>query len=160
MGVVAQGPDWRTAHVAAFYSAKLNSGQQNYPVHEIEMLAGIETMLQHRDILQGAGFTWITDHKGLIHILKQKNLSGHQARWMEKISKFNFEVEYVAGIKNVLVDVLSRLYLNDAPGTVCARSEYTYHDMIDNNVLLMHDISMPVHMNLEAASVTLGAESG
>jgi hypothetical protein len=62
--------------VAAFYSAKLDSAQQNYPVHEIEMLAGIETMLRHRDILQGTKFMWITDHKGLIHLVKQKDLSG------------------------------------------------------------------------------------
>jgi hypothetical protein len=90
-GVIAQGADWKLARIAAFYSAKLNSAQQNYPVHEIEMLAGIETMLRHRDILQGAKFIWITDHKGLIYLLKQKDLSGHQARWMEKISKFNFD---------------------------------------------------------------------
>jgi hypothetical protein len=44
-GVVSQGNDWKSAKIAAFYSAKLNSAQQNYPVHEIEMLAGIETML-------------------------------------------------------------------------------------------------------------------
>jgi len=49
-GLVSQGKDWKTAKVAAFYSAKLNPAQQNYPVHEIEMLAGIETMLCHRDI--------------------------------------------------------------------------------------------------------------
>jgi hypothetical protein len=45
-GVVSQGKDWKTADIAAFYSAKLNSAQQNYAVHEIEMLAGIETMLR------------------------------------------------------------------------------------------------------------------
>jgi hypothetical protein len=88
-GVVSQGEDWKAAKVAAFYSAKLNSAQQNYPVHEIEMLAGIETMLRHADIL-----------------LNQKNLSGRQARWLEKISSFDFEVVYV-------------------PMTVRARSEYT-----------------------------------
>ncbi|KAG9221453.1 hypothetical protein CCMSSC00406_0010144 [Pleurotus cornucopiae] len=45
-GVVSQGKEWRTARVAAFFSAKLNSAQQNYPVHEIEMLAGLESMLR------------------------------------------------------------------------------------------------------------------
>lgn len=49
--MVSQGPDWKTAKIAAFYSAKLNSAQQNYPVHEIEMLAGIEMMLRYADIL-------------------------------------------------------------------------------------------------------------
>ena len=40
-GVVSQGLDWKSAKVAAFYSAKLNDTQWNYPMHEIEMLAGI-----------------------------------------------------------------------------------------------------------------------
>ena len=96
-GLVSQGNDWKTARIAAFYSAKLNPAQQNYPVHEIEMLAGIETMLRHVDILQGTKFKWLTDHKGLIYLLNQKNLSGRQARWLEKISSFTFEVVYIAG---------------------------------------------------------------
>ena len=60
-GVIAQGQEWKRAKVAAFFSAKLNPAQQNYPVHEIEMLAGIESILWHCDILQGVRFQWITD---------------------------------------------------------------------------------------------------
>jgi RNase H-like domain found in reverse transcriptase len=62
-----------------FYSMKLNSAQQNYPVHEIELVAEIETMLWHTDILQGVKFKWVTDHRGLTHLLNQKSLSGWQA---------------------------------------------------------------------------------
>jgi hypothetical protein len=97
-GVVCQGDNLRGAKVAAFFSAKLNSAQQNYPVHEIEMLAGIEVMLCHRDILQG-----------LIHLINQKNLSGRQARWIEKISSLDFEVRYIPGTENILADTLSLL---------------------------------------------------
>ena len=75
-GLVSQGKDWKTTEVVAFYSAKLNSAQQNYPVHEVEMLAGIELMLQHQHILQGVHFKLIMDHKGLIYLLNQKDLSG------------------------------------------------------------------------------------
>ena len=78
-GLVSQGSDWKKSKVAAFYSAKLNPAQQNYPVHEIEMLAGVETMLRHADILQGTRFKWLTDHKGLTYLLNQRNLSGRQA---------------------------------------------------------------------------------
>ena len=84
-GIVAQGDDWKTARVAAFYSAKLNPAQQNYTTHEIELLAGIEMMLRHQDMLQGTRFKWVTDHKGLTHFLNQKSLSGRQAHWLEKI---------------------------------------------------------------------------
>ena len=40
-GLMSQGADWKTARIAAFFSAKLNSAQQNYAVHEIKMLAGV-----------------------------------------------------------------------------------------------------------------------
>ena len=127
-GVISQDDDLKTAKVAAFYSAKLTPAQQNYPVHEIEMLAGVETMLRYRDILQGVRFQWYTDHKGLIHLLNQRNLSDRQARWIEKISMFDFEVIYVPGAKNILSDALSCIYSFDAPGTVRAASKYTKHD--------------------------------
>ena len=117
-GVISQGANWKMATVAASFSAKLLPTQQNYPVHEIELLAGIETMMHYRDILQGIKFRWFTDHKGLIHLVHQKNLSGWQVHWMEKISEFDFDVIYVLGTENILSDTLSRIYSNDAKGTV------------------------------------------
>jgi RNase H-like domain found in reverse transcriptase len=130
-GVVSQGKDWKTTRVAAFYLAKLNSTQQNYPVHEIELMAGIE-MVCHTDILQGIKFKWVMDHKGLTHLLNQKNLSGQQARWLKKISSFDFEVMYVPGTENMLANALSWMYAVNLPGTVRAKSEYTYLDIANN----------------------------
>jgi hypothetical protein len=155
-GVVSQGSDWKTAKVAAFYSAKLNPAQQNYPVHEIEMLAGIETMLRHADILQGTKFKWLTDHKGLTYLLNQKNLSGRQARWLEKISNFTFEVVYITGCENVIADALSRMYSNDSKGTERARSEYTYHDIVDEDTLFLGLVTeeLPVLAGIEARLVS------
>nr|VWP01829.1 Uncharacterized protein [Ganoderma boninense] len=151
-GVVTQGDDFRHGQVAAFFSAKLSSAQMNYPVHEIEMLAGIELMRRHRDILLGCSFTWVTDHKGLIHLLKQKNLSGHQARWLEHISEFDFTIEYVPGVENVLADALLRIYAHDQPGTVRAPSEYTQFDEEGNfsTVLQSFSISAPVSVDPES----------
>ncbi|KAI0323297.1 hypothetical protein GY45DRAFT_1290223, partial [Cubamyces sp. BRFM 1775] len=81
-----------------------------------------------------------------------RNLSGRQARWLEHISEFNFSIEYVPGVENVLADALSWVYSNDHPGTVRAASEYTLYD--DNTdllqVLQLHAISMPVLVDLEA----------
>ena len=134
-GLVSQGEDWKTAKIAAFYSAKLNPAQQNYLVHEIEMFAGVETMLRHVDILQGVKFKWLTDHKGLIYLLNLKNLSGRQACWLEKISRFTFDVVYIAGSENIVADTLSQIYSNDSVGTVRARSEFTYHDVNDDEMV-------------------------
>ena len=155
-GLISQGDDWKTAKIAAFYSAKLNSAQQNYPTHEIEMLAGVETMLRHIDILQGVRFRWLTDHKGLIYLLNQKNLSGRQARWLEKISTFTFEVTYIPGSDNVVADALSRIYSYDSSGTVRARSEYTYHDVVDDDTTQVEHAgdSMPMLAGIEARIAT------
>jgi hypothetical protein len=152
-GVIAQGSDWRKAKIAAFYSAKMNSAQQNYAVHEQELLAGVETMLRHRDILQGCPFKWLMDHKSLIYILNQKNLSGRQARWMEKIGEFNFTVEYVPGAHNILPDALSRMYDFGAAGTVCAVSEYVIHDEDSPPSDISGLVSMPVLVGDEAQAM-------
>jgi len=149
-GLVSQGNEWKTAKIAAFYSAKLDSAQQNYPVHEIEMLAGVETMLCHQDILQGAKFKWITDHKGLTHLINQKSLSRRQARWIEKISGFDFEVIYMPGSENVVADALSRMYSNDTAGTVRAKCEYTYFDVVNDDAKVDSNVTMPILAGIEA----------
>jgi hypothetical protein len=107
-------------------------------------------MLRHHDILQGARFVWLTDHKGLVHLLNQRNLSGRQARWIEKIGKFDFEVRYLPGVENLLPDALSRMYAFDAPGTVRMPSEYTEHDTGNLFAKVAHLTSMPLLVGDEA----------
>ena len=74
---------------------------------------------------------------------------------MEKIGEFDFEIMYVPGVENVLADALSQMYSNEALWIVCAWTEYTYHDVIDNDMLLTHEMSMPVLLGIEAAAVSL-----
>jgi hypothetical protein len=159
-GVISQGVDWKTADVAAFYSAKMTTTQQHYAVHEQEMLAGLESMMRHKDILLGTHFRWYTDHKGLIHLLKQPKLSARQVRWMEAMSDFSFEVIYVPGVDNILADALSRLYSNDSPGMRRVPSEYTQFD--DNSIpeLVDPDFTVGVTVGLEAAAMTTRSASG
>ncbi|KAJ3502174.1 hypothetical protein NMY22_g18676 [Coprinellus aureogranulatus] len=124
-GVVSQGEDWRTAKIAAFYSAKLNKAQQNYPVHELEMPAGLKTMMRHHDLLQGVHFQWYTDHKDLVHMLEQKDLSARQARWLEKFGMFDFEVIYVPSVHKTC--------------SVCMRSKPNNHQPYG----LLHPLRVP-----------------
>ena len=154
-GVIAQGQEWKSARVAALYSAKMSSAQRNYSVHEQELLAGVETMLRHRDILQGVPFTWVTDHKSLTHILDQKGLSGRQARWLEKLSEFDFKVKYVAGEENVLPDALSRLYEYDEPGTIRAPKEYSQYDAdVETSTTGVESVlSAPLLVGVEALAI-------
>jgi len=90
-GVISQGDDYLTASVITFWSGKFNSAQQNYPVHELELLAIVESLKRFGHLLQGVNFHVFTDHKRLEWIT-QKKLSPHQVRWLEVISDFDFEI--------------------------------------------------------------------
>lgn len=156
-GKLSQGPDWKTAPIIAFYSAKLSPAQQNYAVHEIELLAGLETMMRFRDLLLGVQFTWYTDHRGLEHFLNQRNLTGRQARWTVKLSDFDFTIKYVPGVENTVSDALSRLYSNDAPGTVRTTAEYVQHDNTSPSVRLF-GVSTPIKVDGEARATMRRSE--
>ena len=123
-GYVSQGKDPKTANVVAFWSGKWNSAQQNYPVHELELLALVETLKRFRGVLHGTKFTVRTDHRALVHFLNQKTLSARQHRWLDVLNEFEFEIQYIPGETNGFADALSRIYSNEAPGVVRAQSEY------------------------------------
>lgn len=123
-GYISQGENLATAHVVTFWSGKFNSAQQNYPVHERELLAIVESLKRFRPLLHGVKFRVCTDHKTLVHFMKQKDLSQRQMRWLQVLNEFDFNIEYIPGIDNVLADSLSRVYSDDQPGTVRAKGEY------------------------------------
>jgi len=123
-GVISQGDDLDKANVVAFWSGKFNPAQQNYPVHELELLAIVESSKRFRHLLHGIKFRVFTDHKGLEWITSQKKLSPRQARWLEVLGDFDFKVSYLPGSSNILADALSRMYSNEPLGVVRAASEY------------------------------------
>lgn len=123
-GVFSQGENYLTSDVIAFWSGKFNSAQQNYPVHELELLAIVESLKRFRHLLLGVHFRIYTDHKSLEWITTQKKLSPRQARWLEVLSDFDFEIIHISGVDNVLADALSRIYSDEPSGTVRAESEY------------------------------------
>lgn len=123
-GVLSQGEDWRTAKIIAFWSGKFTATQQNYPVHEQELLAIKELLERFNHYLHGVHVRVYTDHKALKFFTTQKKLSARQTRWMEKINDFDIEVNYIPGESNILADRLSRMYSNKPEGVVRAKSEF------------------------------------
>ncbi|KAJ9531016.1 hypothetical protein QJQ45_000981 [Haematococcus lacustris] len=104
----------------AYLSKKLSSAEVNYTTGEQEMLALVTACKEWRCYLEGVPFTLFTDHKPLISLPTQKNLSRRQARWMELLSRFDFKLEYIPGPVNP-ADPLSRLSTGlQESATVCA----------------------------------------
>jgi hypothetical protein len=121
---ISQGVDPTTASVVGFWSGKWNPAQQNYPIHEQELLALVETLKHFRGMLHGTRFTVRTDQKGLTYLDSQKDLSHCQQRWPDVLNEFDFEIKCIPGENNELVDTLSRIYSDEPKGVVRAESEY------------------------------------
>jgi RNase H-like domain found in reverse transcriptase/Reverse transcriptase (RNA-dependent DNA polymerase)/Integrase zinc binding domain/Chromo (CHRromatin Organisation MOdifier) domain/Retroviral aspartyl protease len=93
----------------AFISRKLSAAEQNYPVHEQELLALIYALKQWRHYLIGAprSQAW-TDHNSLKYFTSQPKLNPRQTRWSEILQEYNVHIDYLPGKTNVVADALSR----------------------------------------------------
>ena len=83
--------------------------------------------------------------------MRQKNLSVRQHRWLDVLSEFNFNIEYIPGETNEFADTLLRIYSDKLPGVSCALSEY-----IDDKNKLKTYLSVKVQpVYIEAYLLTL-----
>ena len=124
-----QGPSWKTCRPAGFMSKKFSNAQQNYAVHELETLAILEALLKWEDKLVGSKIRVITDHKALEFFKTQNRLTHRQRRWMDYMSRFNFDITYIKGELNKVADCLSRYYENDRVGEIHGINEYVCADV-------------------------------
>ena len=102
-----QGPSWQKCCLARFMSKKFTMAQQNYAVHELETLAILKALLKWEDKLIGYCIHIITDHRALELFKTQTNLSPCQ------MFLFDFDITYVKGELNKVVDCLSCYFEND-----------------------------------------------
>jgi hypothetical protein len=58
----------------------------------------------------GRRFELRTDHMRLKYLFDQPNLNARQARWMEFLCEFDFEIKHVKGKENKVADALSRKF--------------------------------------------------
>ena len=101
------GETWETAHPVAYDSMQLNSAEQNYPIHEKELLAIIRALKKWQADLLGSKFMVYTDHRTLENFDTQHNLSKQQLQWQEFMSQCKMSINYIHGEDNTVADVLS-----------------------------------------------------
>ena len=98
---------WRPV---AFLSKSLNEIERNYEIHDKEMLAIVRGLEAWRHLLKGVQtkFEIWTDYKNLEYFMKAQKLNRRQARWALYLSRFDFTLKHVAGVKIGKADGLSQ----------------------------------------------------
>jgi len=109
--VISQrGLDDGLLHPITFHSRKFNAAELNYEIYDKEMLAIVETMDRYRHYFEGLGnrSTVYSDHRNLLWFTETKVYNRRQARWAEKLSRFDFVIVFRPGKLGGKPDALSR----------------------------------------------------
>ena len=107
--VLSQVTEDGREQVVAYASKSLSKSQKNYSVTKRELLAVVEFCDHFRHYLMGAEFTVRTDHKALLWLKSFKEPTGLLARWIERLSMYDFTFEHRRGSYHANADALSRL---------------------------------------------------
>src|SRR5215471_4251453 len=127
--VYGQGPEWQSCRPAGFMSKKFSAAQQNYHVFEMETIAILEALLKWEDKLLGHKIHVVTDHRALEFFKTQRRLSSRQMRWMEYLSRFDLNIQYVKGSHNKVADSLSRYHQSDTKDDKTEHHDYVNADL-------------------------------
>jgi len=94
----------------AFHSHKLSPAEQNYDIHNKELLAIVVAFMEWRPYLKGTEkpVTVYMDHQNLQYFLTTKVWTHRQIRWAQKLCAFNFKIVYGPGTKGGKPDALNR----------------------------------------------------
>ncbi|CAA9317827.1 hypothetical protein AVDCRST_MAG94-1309 [uncultured Leptolyngbya sp.] len=96
-------------HPVAYYSRKMSPAEQNYDIHDKELLAIVNALEHWRVYAESSSdLTIYTDHKNLTTFTTTKKLNRRQVRWAETLGEYKFKILYTPGKENGRADALSR----------------------------------------------------
>ena len=138
VGAVLQQEQDGLLRVIGYSSKSFNTHEKNYCITRKELAAIIFGLSQYRQYLLGRAFAIRTDHAALTYLLTAKTPIGQQARWLDFMSEFNFEIIHRAGISHINADSLSRKSPCDAGGIYCKqchRGEKEAEEDVEGNTV-------------------------
>lgn len=96
-----------------FHSRALSSTEQRWPVHRREMAGLLMALKVYDQFLYMQPFKVLTDNRALTYLFAQTPINFHFAQYFDTFLKYDFTIEHLPGVLNVLPDHLSRLYPSD-----------------------------------------------
>ena len=84
--------------VIGYASRALSEAEKRYCTTRKELLAVVFGLKQYRQfLLARERFIIRTDHAALTHLKRTPNLVGQQARWLDLLAEYNFEIKHRPG---------------------------------------------------------------
>lgn len=116
-GVISQKDNNGDLRPVLMFSHTFTTEQMNWPAHDKELYAIVFAFTRYRHFLQGhpTPVDVFSDHQALAKFMTTTDLSqkDRHRRWAEKLSEFNFIIQYRPGRDNIVADALSRYNLGD-----------------------------------------------
>ena len=109
-----------------FLSKAFAKEQTRWSTFEQEAYAIFYALRKWDHLLRDAKFTLQTDHRNLVFI--NSNGSAKVKRWKLLIQEYDFNIEHIAGVKNVVADTFSRLCPLPKPQSDLTPSDVTTSD--------------------------------
>ena len=93
----------------AYFNEALKGKATLLLTYNKEMLVVLKAIRKWRPYLLGKPFVIKTDHQSLKYLLEQRITISSQGRWLPKIIRFDYSIQYRKGKENQGVDALSRI---------------------------------------------------
>ncbi len=108
--ILSQYDDEETLHSMIYYSKNLSLAECNYEIYDKKLLAIIHVFKHWWSELKltELSIKMFIDHQALTSLMKNKELSKHQMRWVQKLTDFNFKIMYWSDKQNIKIDALTR----------------------------------------------------
>jgi hypothetical protein len=94
--------------VICYESRKLKEHEKKYATHDLELVAIVHALRKWRHYLTGKKFELRTDRNGFKYLIDQPNLNARKNRWLEFLSKYDFDIKHIKGKENKVVNALNR----------------------------------------------------
>ncbi len=108
--ILSQYNDEEILHSMIYYSKNLSLAECNYKIYDKKLLAIIQAFKHWWSELKltELSIKMFIDHQALTSLMKNKELSKRQMRWVQKLTDFNFKIMYQSDKQNIKIDALTR----------------------------------------------------
>jgi transposase InsO family protein len=105
--------------IIAFASRATTGTEKWYSAYKLELLAVVFGLDKLRNYLVDREFILFTDQRALVWLFREQKLQKTNRmiqQWLDELLEYKFEAIHCPGVRNVLPDVLTRIYPSNSRG--------------------------------------------